>query len=238
MYTGVLEFLCLLFILVLIVIILFLKHRNAVLREDNRYLENFHAENEALINKHKKYLDTYKGVLFTLEKLAAEESKCKCQVKVSGIINESGGFNANRDYLLYLEAFVVLRKDESYASNGMYTFSLILLDLRHNIEVCTLKADVVSKFQASEQRLVRTARLLALDTPIEYERQGYATFLLKHFVLSCRNNGCDEITGDLQMNTRIGVDNLKRFYEGLGFAIGTATIRLSELWRWSRADDT
>ncbi|MCL1995061.1 MAG: GNAT family N-acetyltransferase [Defluviitaleaceae bacterium] len=242
-----------LLIIFLIIFIVYLKIKNCILRKEYRLLQKAQKEKNIFFDDCKQHLDIYKDILYTFEKLAAEESKCKCQVKVTGIINDTANrqndsrynLKQNRDYLLNLETFLVLRKNESYIPfSGRYTFSMILLDLKNNCEVCTLHADIISKpkFQDGYEKTgtarlqfqdgyekIRTARLLSIDTPIEHERKGHATFLLNHFICSCIHNGCDEITAELQENTRIGIEHLKIFYEKMGFTVYDRTIKLSSL---------
>ena len=186
---------------------------NAKLEKEIQHFKEEAKIAEQRIWEFKKYVSDYECVLKTLRDLAAQDSKCQCQIKVTEVVN-------NTD-ILNLETFVVLRKDENFdpsKTHGRYQFTLILLNLKDNEEVCELKAfisfepDEVVRFNG-----IKSARIERLETPVAHERRGYARFLLRHFLLYCRNNDIDKITGTLDQTTRIGMDHLRQFYQNEGF---------------------
>lgn len=132
--------------------------------------------------------------------------------------------------------FIIARKNSYNHWRGLtrnYFFKLILLDVFNKEEVCECQVEVWFKRQEqvdleSNTKIITPygwLEILAIDTPEEHRRKGYASELLKYLEEYGELHFFSEMRGRLDPFSNIGDDALRVFYLKNGFIIQGETIK-------------
>ena len=179
--------------------------KRRTLEKEIAFLKEFTKDNEQLIQALKLTEGKYNAV-----------SKNFKRFKADGIYDDNAFYTKDDT------PFIVLRRNIIYGNitlqGDSHSWTVAAVNISGSSASWEPRSEVCTA-QVSAYTLGKRIFICSLDTSELYEREGHGSHILEHLKSFAIRHKYAKIHGELPNETRIGLENLKRFYRKNGFTI-------------------